>query len=251
VASHSRIEIRGGAGSGKSWLAVEKARRLAMSGRRVALMCYSRGLAEYLGRRVDTLARGQRPAYVGTFHSLGIGWGVLPGSDDDSAYWEHQLPQLMVSMAARRPFFERFDAIVIDEAQDFAETWWPAVLAALRDPDEGELYVFSDENQRVFARQGRPPVPLVALDLTQNLRNTKQIAATFSSLTPSVMRARGGHGIPVQFLQCTPDEAVDAADGAIESLLAEGWPASALALLTTNHRHPYQAEQQAEGQDVY
>lgn len=30
-----------------------------------------------------------------------------------------------------------------------------------------------------------------------------------------------------------------------------GWPASALALLTTNHRHPFQVEQQAEGQEVY
>ena len=251
VNSNTRVEIRGGAGSGKTWLAVEKARRLAMSGKRVALMCYSRGLAEYLGRRVNTFARGQRPAYVGTFHSLGIGWGVLPGSDDDSAYWEDQLPQLMVSLAAEQPFFERFDAIVIDEAQDFAETWWPAVLAALREPQTGELYVFSDENQRVFARQGRPTVPLVTVDLTENLRNTKQITGTFSSLAPALMKARGGNGVPVQFVPCTPEEAVDQADDVIESLLGDGWPAKALALLTTNHRHPFQVEQQAEGQDVY
>jgi hypothetical protein len=76
----NRVEIRGGAGSGKTWLAVEKARRLAKEGKRVALMCYSRGLAEYLTRRVATLRRRERPAYVGTFHNLGIGWGVEPGS---------------------------------------------------------------------------------------------------------------------------------------------------------------------------
>ena len=81
-----------------------------------------------------------------------------------------------------RTYAERLDTIVTDEAQDFAETWWPAVLAALRDPGTSELSVFSDENQRVFARQGRPTVPLVAFDLTENLRNTKQIAGTFSSL---------------------------------------------------------------------
>jgi superfamily I DNA and RNA helicase len=156
VSSHPRVEIRGGAGSGKTWLAVEKARRLSAAGKRVALMCYSRGLAEYLNRRVDRLARGQRPAYVGTFHSLGTGWGVLPGSDDDSAYWETDLPQTMLSLARDRPYAELFDAIVIDEAQDFAESWWPAVLAALRNPEAGELYVFSDEKQRVFARQVDP-----------------------------------------------------------------------------------------------
>src|SRR3954447_4455516 len=74
----NRVEIRGGAGSGKTWLAVEKARRLTKEGKRVALMCYSRGLAEFLNRRVGTLRHRERPAYVGTFHNLGIGWGVEP-----------------------------------------------------------------------------------------------------------------------------------------------------------------------------
>jgi hypothetical protein len=106
----NRVEIRGGAGSGKTWLAVEKARRLAQDGKRVALMCYSRGLAEFLTRRVDTLPRRHRPTYVGTFHNLGIGWGVEPGSDDDSSYWEELLPGetefravcTAVTIAARR-----------------------------------------------------------------------------------------------------------------------------------------------------
>ncbi|MDK3256585.1 NERD domain-containing protein/DEAD/DEAH box helicase [Blastococcus capsensis] len=74
LVSFDRVEIRGGAGSGKTWLAVEKARRLAADGQRVALMCYSRGLAEFLRRRVERLPKRQRPVYVGTFHNLGIGW---------------------------------------------------------------------------------------------------------------------------------------------------------------------------------
>jgi len=214
-------------------------------------LCCSHGIAEYLGRRVDTFARDQRPVYVGTFQSFGIAWGTPPGSDDDPAYWERQLPEVMASMAAHPPFFERFDAIVIDEAHDFPETWWPAVLAALRTPLDSELYVFSDENQRVLARRSRPPVPLTVLDLTENLRNTKQIAGTFSSLTPAVMRARGGHGTPVRFCQCAADEAIDQADGVIETLQQVGWPARTLALLTTDHLHPCQVEQQSAGQDGY
>jgi UvrD-like helicase C-terminal domain/AAA domain len=196
-----RVEIRGGAGSSKTWLAVEKARRLAASGQRVALMCYSRGLAEFLRRRVATLRRRERPAYVGTFHNLGIDWGVPAGSDDDSAYWEEFLPAEMVSLAGQRPESERFDAIVIDEAQDFAQSWWAAVLAALKDRESGCLYVFADEGQRVFARQGRPTVDLVPIPLTENLRNTKQIAGTFSSLAPAQMRIRGQSGVPVRFIQ--------------------------------------------------
>ena len=73
-----RVEVRGGAGSGKTWLAVERARRLAADGQRVGLVCYSRGLATYLRRRVAQLKPGERPAYVGTFHGLGVDWLGAP-----------------------------------------------------------------------------------------------------------------------------------------------------------------------------
>ncbi|RZU32472.1 nuclease-related domain-containing DEAD/DEAH box helicase [Blastococcus saxobsidens] len=251
LAAYDRVEIRGGAGSGKTWLAVEKARRLAADGQRVAIMCYSRGLAEFLTRRVETLPKRQRPAYVGTFHNLGIGWGVEPGSDDDSGYWEERLPAAMVELAAALPEGERFDAIVIDEGQDFAQSWWDAVVAALRAPATGCLYVFSDEGQRIFARQGRPTVDLMPIPLNENLRNTKQIAGTFSSLAPEQMRIRGQAGVPVRFVQCASEDAVGAADDVADGLLEEGWPPESVALLTTHRRHPVQVERQAEGQDAY
>jgi hypothetical protein len=249
--ANPRVEIRGGAGSGKTWLALEKARRLTAAGQRVAVMCYSRGLAEFLKRRVATWPKNQQPAYVGTFHYLGIRWGVEEGSDDNSRYWEEYLPGEMVSLAGELPEAERFDAIVIDEAQDFAESWWPAVVAALRSPDDGCLYVFADEGQRVFARQGRPPVALVPFNLNENLRNTKQIAGTFGSLTTAQMKNRGGNGVPVRFLQCATAEALDAADDAAVDLLDEGWPTEAVALLTTYKRHPEQAARQKAGPEAY
>jgi len=251
VSQFRRVEIRGGAGSGKTWLAVEKARRLAAEGQQVALMCYSRGLAEFLKRRVEKLPKRQRPAYVGTFHNLGIGWGVHAGSDDDGRYWEEFLPAEMVKLAGALLEEQRFDAIVIDEGQDFAQSWWDAVVAALREPDEGCLYVFSDEGQRIFARQGRPTVDLMPIPLDENLRNTKQIAGTFSSLAPEQMRIRGQVGVPVRFVQCAPGDAVEAADDAADALLGEGWPPESLALLTTHRRHPVQVERQEEGQDAY
>ncbi len=248
---NSRVEIRGGAGSGKTWLALEKARRMTMAGQRVVVMCYSRGLAEFLKRRVAAWRPKERPAYVGTFHYLGISWGVQEGSDDDSRYWEDYLPGEMVSLAGALPVAERFDAIVVDEAQDFAESWWPAVVAALRSPDDGCLYVFADEGQRVFARQGRPPVALTPINLVENLRNTKQIAGTFGSLTTTQMKNRGGNGVPVRFVQCATEEALGAADDAIESLLDDGWPFEAVALLSTYRRHPEQAARQKEGPEAY
>ncbi|HSE54453.1 MAG TPA: NERD domain-containing protein, partial [Nocardioidaceae bacterium] len=105
----NRIEVRGGAGSGKTWLAVEQARRLSRSGQRVALTCYSRGLAAWLQRRVASFPRKERPAYVGTFHNLGVEWGAPTGSDDDSRFWEVELPQQMVDLGAVQPLGKLFD----------------------------------------------------------------------------------------------------------------------------------------------
>ena len=246
-----RVEVRGGAGSGKTWLALEQARRLARSGERVALTCYSRGLAEYLRRTVATWARRQRPAYVGEFHSLGLQWGAAPGSDDDSDYWEERLPSQMVELATALPPGQRFDSVVIDEAQDFAESWWPALLACLRDDENGGIYAFTDDGQRVFARYGRPPVPLAPLILDHNLRNTRQIGTVFAPLTPMPMRLLGGDGPAVRFIECATADAIGRADDEVDALLENGWRPEDVALLTTGSRHPEQTARQAAGQDAY
>ena len=247
----NRVEVRGGAGSGKRWLAIPQTTRLTREGKRVALLCYSRGLAAYLRRHMDTLHRRSRPAYVGEFHSLGHKWGAELGSGDDSDYWEHRLPAQMVALAAELPPGERFDAIIIDEAQDSADEWWPAVLAALKDEDTGGLYVLSDEGQRVFARFGQPPVSLLPIILDQNLRNTKQIAETFKSLAPIRMKLFGGDGPAVRFVECSTDEAMDAGDDAVEALIDDGWRPEDIALLTTGSRHMEQMARQELGQGFY
>ena len=51
-----RLKVIGGAGTGKTWLALEQARRLAAGGERVALVCYSRGLARFLQRMTARVA---------------------------------------------------------------------------------------------------------------------------------------------------------------------------------------------------
>ncbi len=247
----NRVEVRGGAGTGKTWLAVEQVRRLAQSGQRVALLCYSRGLAAYLRRRVATLPLKQQPAYVGEFHRLGRQWGAASGTDDDTDYWENRLPAEMLSLARELPPGQRFDSIVIDDAQDFADSWWPVLMEALNDPDTGGIYAFSDQGQRLFAQHGEPPVPLVPLVLDHNVRNTKQIAESFNPLAPMRMRLVGGDGAEVLFVPCTSEEALGAADDQVVELLNEGWRPEDIALLSTGGRHPKQAERLATGQDFY
>ncbi|MFD4182296.1 NERD domain-containing protein [Rhodococcus sp. NPDC058514] len=252
-----RVEVRGGAGSGKTFLAVEQARRLAKSGQRVALICYSHGLASYLRRLTANWHRRDKPAYVGEFHTLGRQWAAAEGPDEsvrsprNQDFWEHELPRQMAELAAALPPGQRFDAVVIDEAQDFADAWWEPVLAALKDEEAGGIYVFSDEGQRVFDRQGVPPVQLVPLVLDHNLRNTRQIAESFTPLVGQRMRLRGGDGPEVRFVPCGSADALGVADDQIEVLLDAGWRPEDLALLATGSRHPEQVSRQAAGSEAY
>jgi hypothetical protein len=125
------------------------------------------------------------------------------------------------------------------------------MLIALRDPDAGGLYVFSDEGQRVFNRQGTPPVPLVPLILDQNIRNTRQIASAFQPLVDHPMRFLGGDGPEVRFVGCDTEEALGVGDDQVEVLLDEGWRPEDVALLTTGSRHPEQVARQAAGNQAY
>lgn len=248
----TRVEVRGGAGSGKTVLALTQAKDLATGGQgrprqRVALLCYSIGLARHLERELQGVRRNRRPAFVGTFHELGMTWGAPDGDRTDSDFWERRLPALMAELAEGLSDNERFDAIVVDEAQDFAESWWRPLLKALRDEEKGGLYVYTDENQRIFPRFGRPPIELVPLVLDHNLRNTTQIAEAFGPLAPMRMRLMGGSGPDVTFVPAAPDEAVSVADDQVDALLDEGWHPGHVALLTTGSRHPVHRDLAGEG----
>ena len=247
-----RLQVIGGAGTGKTWLALEQARRRARAGDRVALLCYSRGLGRYLERMTATWPARDRPAYVGLFHHLPVQWGAEPGDDDDSDYWERRLPLALGELAAQQPTDELFDSVVVDEAQDFGELWWPSLLRCLRDPDAGRLTVFSDEGQRVFPREGAAPIELEPVVLDENLRSTKQIAQLCGALHEGTTRPRGWAGAPVRVADVPAEEALHAADDAVEALLAEAWDPGQVALLTTYRRHPMQAESvQSEGWSAY
>lgn len=254
----NRVEVRGGAGSGKTVLALQQAKELQRGShgrppQRVALLCYSIGLASYLKRQVATWPRRHRPSFVGTFHEFGKQWGAPDGDRADSDFWEESLPTLMGELADGLSDGKRYDAVVVDEAQDFAVSWWTPVLKALRDEEEGGLYVFSDENQRIFGRFGVPPVSLVPLVLDHCLRNTKEIHSAFAPLAPSRMYSRGGSGPKVRFVACDAASAEEVADDEVVRLLDdEGWEPGRVGLITTGHRHTtHRAQTDEVGQDAY
>ncbi len=245
-----RLKVIGGAGTGKTMLAMAQAKRLAEQGQRVALVCYSRGLAAFLRREASTWKKP--PAYVGPFHNLGTVWGAeVPDPDSPSDFWEDELPRSLGELAAATAQDDRFDAVVVDEGQDFGQHWWTSLESCLRAPGDGGLFVFLDSDQRVFTRHGEVPIDTPPICLSRNLRNTARIAGTFSSLVTGEKSAQGLKGPRVRFVQCAPEDAVSRADDAVEALL-DDWDPGQVALLTTRHRHPEQVSVvQSRGHDAY
>ncbi|MGH2379783.1 MAG: AAA family ATPase, partial [Candidatus Limnocylindria bacterium] len=146
---HRRAVILGVAGSGKTLIAAEKARRLAAEGFEVLLTCFNRPLSEYLAQTVGRLGR----ITVSTFHRLSERLGqeaglVGPDPAHDTAYFDG-LPDVLDRALSALPE-HRYDAIVVDEGQDLDAVWWLPLLDLLRDRERGIVYVFGDANQDLY-----------------------------------------------------------------------------------------------------
>ncbi len=184
IAGRRRAVVSGGAGTGKTLIAVAKAKQLAQDGLNVLLLCYNRPLA-------DSLALGLRDVpsiRAQSYHQLceqrvrqasELGRDLLadsvdayPGSGDQHRF-DVQLPFALALSA--EVLDERFDAVVVDEAQDFSDEYWFGVELLLRDQEQGHLYVFIDENQKLYPRRASIPVKDEPFYLTTNCRNTAPI----------------------------------------------------------------------------
>lgn len=243
---NDRIRVLGGPGTGKTWVALEQARRWAAAGEQVLLVVYSRGLARWLAQAVAVMPEKQaRRITVRSFHAYGVGLGIDVPDGADQHWWDVALPGLMAAHVV-----PAYDALVVDEAQDFADAWWPPLLASLRGR---HMLVAGDDQQTVFTgRAGKPPVEMAAMRLDENLRNTTQIASVFNPMAEKRMTFRGGEGPPVRFVPCASTDACAAADTVVEQLLEAGCDAGSIAVLTTGHRHPdHRRVEEAVGKDGY
>jgi hypothetical protein len=159
--------ICGRAGTGKTFVAWEKGRRLAARGERVLFLCYNAALKDFLRSRNSDL-----PALeVHSFHSLAA---RQVGPEDDLRRLESKFIDYAIGGGDKLPYRH----ILIDEAQDFADEWLQA-LQLLRDPD-GIFYAFFDRYQMINREDF--PATLDRLEcrlvLDTNCRNTRQVART-------------------------------------------------------------------------
>jgi hypothetical protein len=141
--NHPRVAIGGCAGSGKTMLAVEKARRLANEGFQVLFVCFNKHLAYWVRRQFNKDSDPKpKNVTVGHFHDVvdricKRARITLPYPPEDKLeadrYFSEIMPEKMLEALELIP--DRYDAIIVDEGQDFDELWLYALNEALRDRD--------------------------------------------------------------------------------------------------------------------
>jgi hypothetical protein len=193
-----RAAICGCAGSGKTMLATEKATRLARQGFRILLTCFNKHLAADLRTQLKPSPNLDIVNFHALCYDLARRAGVLPVKRDEDTFFNQRLPEALMDAADALDI--RYDAIVVDEGQDFREDWWIPLQTLLRDPDHGILYIFFDDNQRLYVRQSAFPIQQPPYSLTVNCRNTQnihQLVVKFyeAEVSPA---ARGPVGRPVE-----------------------------------------------------
>ena len=164
-----RLAIGGGAGSGKTYVAVRRARDLARQGFRTLLVCHAAPLARYLRE----LTAGQEGLDVLTAAELTCRF--VPGLDPRAADADETFPGHLLDALAALPA-PPYQSVLVDEGQDFSADWFVALQACVDGGPRGVFYVFHDtNNQTVRPGRGKLPDDLLAFDLSENVRNTQRI----------------------------------------------------------------------------
>ena len=224
-----RLLVEGGAGSGKSLLALEAARMLAKDGMRVLLTCFNRKLRSSLDRKIDRAPDAAGGIEVNHFHGLcraaieaseaQVEYPDRADKEKSRQFWEEEAPYLLFE-ALEGGRLDGWDAIVVDEAQDFAAEWWDILQAGLRGGADGRLVALQDPSQDLFDRHNELPDFDVTLPLTRNFRNTTEIQKVVDQLYQGAMQShpRTPDGEPPRVERYSGREAQLAA---IDELVAE------------------------------
>lgn len=203
-----RVAISGGAGTGKTVLAMEEAFRRSSQGLSVLYTCFNKPLAEEVRRRLN----GRDGITIGTFHELCFRFARRAGlrTPDSTGLsqrdFDETLPDLLREALVKKTEL-RFDVIIVDEGQDFHSGWYSALKLALRETEHGGLFrIFYDSNQKVYGQKTSIPsdFEMSPIHLGYNLRNTRKIHRIVQNHYNGIpIRAEGPEGVEVKWLPIT------------------------------------------------
>jgi hypothetical protein len=116
---NARVIFKGPAGTGKTFLALEAAKRAAADNKKTLLISFNSLLGEWLRAAVDTFST--RPGMIDckTYHSLLLKISGARLKNNDPEFWKTKLPNLAIDKLLNgSDLSQSYDVIIVDEAQD-------------------------------------------------------------------------------------------------------------------------------------
>jgi hypothetical protein len=245
-----RAAVIGCAGSGKTVIAKQLANDVADTGKKVLFTCFNEALANDLNSRTrnDNIT-------IAHFHSLCRDIATeadleIPAAPAKSAepaatgtyYWE-TLPGLLLEAFSLLEV--KYDAIIVDEAQDFHPDAIEILESALN-PEDGKLWLFLDDSQEIYSQRFVIPDNFARYPLVKNCRNTKAIHNEVQSFYRGklTLESQGPDGGAVERYPDVESQAATVA-ALIEQLIDEEGFAPQDIVVLSLHRYAEEGPQQS------
>ena len=155
----------GGAGTGKTWIALKKMKQQELLGKKCLFVSYNPTLIDF----ARTIVPNQ------DCFSLGELFSLYAGPEEIASYPLDPNGDVCYYEAYKAKPLAKYDCLIVDEAQDCTEDW--AKTLGLFIKADGILWILYDENQNIYKRDfgkgfGIETEPYL---LINNIRNTQNI----------------------------------------------------------------------------
>ena len=227
-----RLRVIGTAGSGKTQLALSAFRESIKLGRKPLYICYNRSLADHISGIVP------RGGEVSGYHQFGDRIAKLQGTPID-----FKKPQPFLKMEKVLDNYvptqdQMFDDLIVDEGQDFKNTWSENLMRLLR--SNSKVWWLEDPLQNIYSRDQISFENWVTIRSDANYRSPKSILYAINQilhLNPSITAASPIEGGEVELLEYTNEsDLVTKTIQAIDRAVEIGFNKKLISLLTFRGR---------------
>lgn len=191
---YNQVRVLGGAGTGKTFIAMKKALRDQNNGKKVLFLCCNKELSIFVQEKIKLTDKIRFCTYEELMRN------TIGGNYDLAEINENGNRNCFELVAESQP--ELYESIIVDEGQDFDTDMGLTVRLFLKDDKESSLYVFYDINQNVFEYKSDNAftIEYPPFILRYNIRNTGCIYKCAVDTT-----GLGGDTIANQLLGVKPD----------------------------------------------
>ena len=234
---NTNIFVTGSAGTGKSFLATLWAERAIERGERTLLTCYNEPMGNFLAGNVTNSADLVAGPFQKTLFELADIQDFQIPEDADQKWWD--TAPFTAFMESADNVLNKFDTIIVDEAQDFSPKWLPILKTLFKENGPKKLFMLADPSQDLYHRGLTVPAVsnVVRFDLTINCRNTKKIAELTKEFSDAKTHTRSPEGNEIKLIRASANQhVVESLESELDRLIISNSIEPSEIMILTGHR---------------